>query len=373
MYQQGRQPPWIRQERYYQSHCGYLEGITPDQVAYATQASEAVYIVGVRADILRANFNHADNRMYIAFQMEGFQTLCRMFPELKHVQCVDGVNVEFEVNHRYFNNLIKAVNGVSQEVINRVMSQREDFVQPARPEEFPWTDHIRYHLQNLDNEGQLAAMSSIFVCRNDSPVILLRGSFGTGKTRVLALAAYLFTEFGKKKRQPARVLICAHHQHSADHLVKSYFGPMISDKKHPWENVTLVRLNNRDYVESEYCMSFKRLCVLATSHDLQNSSLVVVTTFLTSLCFHDSQCFPRGFFSHVLIDEGGQAREPETLAPLCLATKNTKIVIAGDPCQVKCILLYTSVRGHRILLICIQFNRLDQQYLFLEMKHVKTA
>ncbi len=44
--------------------------------------------------------------------------------------------------------------------------------------------------------------------------------------------------------------------------------------------------------------------------------------------------FPPGFFTHILLDEGAQAREPEAVAPLSLATKDTKIVIAGDPQQV---------------------------------------
>ena len=45
------------------------------------------------------------------------------------------------------------------------------------------------------------------------------------------------------------------------------------------------------------------------------------------------------------MDEGAQAREPEAVAPLCLATKNTKIVIAGDQFQVGLyvVLIYCAV------------------------------
>lgn len=40
------------------------------------------------------------------------------------------------------------------------------------------------------------------------------------------------------------------------------------------------------------------------------------------------------FFSHIFIDEAGQAKELETLLPIIgLSTKETKIVLAGDPKQ----------------------------------------
>lgn len=51
-------------------------------------------------------------------------------------------------------------------------------------------------------------------------------------------------------------------------------------------------------------------------------------------------CFPVfilyfvGFFTHILLDEAAQAMECETIMPLALATKNTRIVLAGDHMQV---------------------------------------
>lgn len=52
-------------------------------------------------------------------------------------------------------------------------------------------------------------------------------------------------------------------------------------------------------------------------------------------CLH---CFP-GFFTHILLDEAAQAMECETIMPLALATKNTRIVLAGDHMQVGGILV----------------------------------
>ena len=63
------------------------------------------------------------------------------------------------------------------------------------------------------------------------------------------------------------------------------------------------------------------------------SNFLIVTTFLTAPLLANT--IPRGFFTHILLDEGAQTREPEAVAPLCMAGRNTKIVIAGDQNQVR--------------------------------------
>lgn len=41
-----------------------------------------------------------------------------------------------------------------------------------------------------------------------------------------------------------------------------------------------------------------------------------------------------GLFTHILLDEAAQAMECETIMPFALASKNTRIVLAGDHMQV---------------------------------------
>lgn len=44
--------------------------------------------------------------------------------------------------------------------------------------------------------------------------------------------------------------------------------------------------------------------------------------------------FPKGYFTHVIVDEAGQATEPEILIPLTLTDKdNGQLILAGDPMQ----------------------------------------
>lgn len=42
----------------------------------------------------------------------------------------------------------------------------------------------------------------------------------------------------------------------------------------------------------------------------------------------------KGLFTHMLLDEAAQAMECETIMPLALANKSTRIVLAGDHMQV---------------------------------------
>ena len=63
---------------------------------------------------------------------------------------------------------------------------------------------------------------------------------------------------------------------------------------------------------------------------------VIITTFLTALTIKDKLIKEKAslHFSHIIIDEGAQSREPEALGALVLAEPNTHIVIAGDHRQV---------------------------------------
>lgn len=48
----------------------------------------------------------------------------------------------------------------------------------------------------------------------------------------------------------------------------------------------------------------------------------------------DDCFFLTGYFSHIFVDEAAQALESETLIPLSLAGRTTKIILAGDHMQV---------------------------------------
>ena len=344
LYQARLKPKWIRRSTSDQSQgfvrYGIIEGVDPDKIAYATQASEAVYImanqVEVKADIMRENYDHTDENMYIGFTRDGVAQLSKAFPDLPSGnRAYDRIKVEFEVKHLYFDNLIKAVNKIDPVMIQRLLPQPKDFL-PKSSGFFQYKSGMHTIISQLDPDDQLNALKAIALCPAQSPPILINGSFGTGKTRVLALAAYYITEM---EREPVRVLVCAHHQASADNFVNSYFGELITNRKYSWQ-VRFIRLTSPSYrihsntQFSKFYMNFHQLRKEVHMGRISTTSgnLVITTTFLTALRLSD--LFPPGFFTHILLDEGAQTREAETIASLALASSGTKIAIAGDSCQV---------------------------------------
>lgn len=68
-----------------------------------------------------------------------------------------------------------------------------------------------------------------------------------------------------------------------------------------------------------------------TKEDLLKHRIVVVTLNISmELASLD---LPKGYFTHILLDEAAQAMECEAIMPLALADVNTRIVLAGDHMQ----------------------------------------
>lgn len=330
---------------------GYLKNVNTDQIAYATQASESAVIVSkdreheLRLQILRENYRHSDEKLYVAFDEIKSCILSKIIT--KHLPKgeanLDNLDVEFEVKHSYFDALVKAVNNLPSEVIKRILPVGKDFQKlktailaknkavhdvheyfisllAKLPDYmYPTTDH--------KNSDLFRALMGVLTCDNEYPPLLVSGPFGTGKTRLLAVSTYcIVQEAIDLHKAPVRILICAHHQSSADNFIDKYFGPVFSNM----EQVELVRLVPKSY---HHIGSLQFSLFYKTKFTKTNRPhLIIVTTFLTALSL--SRTFQPGDFTHILLDEGAQAREPEAIVPLSLAGQNTKIVIAGDSKQV---------------------------------------
>ena len=65
--------------------------------------------------------------------------------------------------------------------------------------------------------------------------------------------------------------------------------------------------------------------------DITKHRIIVVT--LSISMYLSTLGLPRGFFTHILLDEAAQAMECEAIMPLGLATDTTRIVLAGDHMQ----------------------------------------
>lgn len=70
-------------------------------------------------------------------------------------------------------------------------------------------------------------------------------------------------------------------------------------------------------------------------HDLgkMRDFRVIVTTCLSG-CVPPGIGLTRGHFTHIFVDEAGQASEPESLVPITNVLGNTtNVILSGDPCQ----------------------------------------
>lgn len=74
-------------------------------------------------------------------------------------------------------------------------------------------------------------------------------------------------------------------------------------------------------------------------------------------------CLLTGLFSHILLDEAAQAMECETIMPFALASKTTRIVLAGDHMQAS-----RGLTGsQRFMCTCIEISFTKLHFLFVSV------
>ncbi len=316
------------EERYVRFGC--ITSNDGDTLAYAKQASGSSLItVGdycVRARHVQGKLPEKVyfDAILIAFDEEQYR---RLEAANKHDTYKFEANVKFEIREFYFKMQHNAVANISNEIVQKLNPSREVFSSFEQAQFIP-VFKPPYESIELD-DTQMSAVYLILKSSPDLPV-LIAGSFGTGKTRLLARAAFEIN----LKRRDSRILICAHHQSSVDTFV-NYFGEM-KQNNNIWA-VNMIRVIPNYSSTRKRFGNYERSKHDLTLKELKNCQLVLTTFSTASSLFkkipqNDRQ--GEGFFTDVLIDEGAQVREPEMVAALMLAGANTRIVIAGDHYQV---------------------------------------
>lgn len=269
------------------------------------------------SELPKQDFYPRSNFIALVFKTEDCMLLnkqCRLSSTLKS-------KVQFELKHDYFERLHEAVDRLPQTIVDRLVPSESDIISEDTPScEDLIVPYPRYEQLKIDKTCQFPALRMILSSTTSLP-LLIAGPFGTGKTRLLACAAYELL----RRNYQHRILICAHHQASVDTFVRCF----LAMKENEWK-VPFVRVAPKSY-HSE----IKGPYIFKTVTQVNNISKplpLVITTL--GLAPYIAKSHGNGHFTHILIDEGAQTREPETVAPLCLAGENTKIIIAGDHFQV---------------------------------------
>ena len=310
-------------------------GLQDYQIAYVSQAAEVEKKIGVyiyrknysrkhcRAHILQENIYGTTKKLYIAFDETGNHFFQLYFEQdilrNKNIR----VDVVFQLKCSYFTNLHKSVDSLPSDVVSRIQPGDHHIMLSVNVSA---EEEISNQCDNRirDTEQQKALRAIVCQIHPVSYPILITGPFGTGKTRIMALAAHVLFQ-----RSVTRMLVCTQQRESADNFMSMY-RDVVSISGSDDHNVTNIIL--RDYGRER--PGLKRFYVNPKSLPscLENSkpNLLIVTTCLTAHYLASESIE----FTHIFVDEGAQMREPEAIAALRMAKQHTKLVIAGDPQQV---------------------------------------
>ena len=234
-----------------------------------------------------------------------------------HLKLPQIARVHFEYSHWYFWRLHYAIDQAPAPLIERLVVPSESRYLPQASRTAERRKIAKFE---LDEEYQTKALRKMLLCRPGSPFLLL-GPFGTGKTHLLAAAVIKLLNVRESK-----ILICTHQNKGADHL----FSTLRSRKEVSLEAVVRLYPNDADAGRSRFPRHS------ASVHDIgmhYNQVKVIITTFMTALKLKEKD---RGGipFTHIIMDEGAQSREPEALGALLMSGQDTHIIIAGDNKQV---------------------------------------
>ena len=317
-----------------------IRGMNGDQIQYASQASQSLFFVNpiTQEDICEAELSHGNYYNIDGdCKVELSQESAKKLREAK-LKKSDGnwllVNIEFEVKHSYFNSLHRAVISVPQSIITKILPDNK-MVSSLKPSKHPClVPECRVINLDVNHSDQFKALEAIVKYPPSVPIILT-GPFGSGKTRILARSAFEFGKLGLNGNYKTRILICAHHANTINtyrSFLTLVFGVI--------RRVKIIQIV-KFYEEQQRQSKLQDKTLRDFNNDIHRGAymndlcIIVITTYMTALKVSDVLSKSECSFTHVLMDEAAQVREPEVVSSLCAANKNTKIVLAGDSKQVR--------------------------------------
>ncbi|GMH18834.1 hypothetical protein Nepgr_020675 [Nepenthes gracilis] len=192
------------------------------------------------------------------------------------------------------------------------------------------TPFLMFPISNNLNEEQINAIKMILGCKGGPPYVI-HGPPGTGKT--MTLVEVILQLYATRK--DSRVLVCASSNCAADHILER----LLSQESVQIRVNEIFRLNasSRSYEEVkpdyiQFCFFEDFIFGCPPLRALLKYRIIITTYMSASLLYAEG--VRRGHFSHIILDEAGQASEPEIMIPIShLSNKETVIVLAGDPLQ----------------------------------------
>ena len=307
---------------------GVIDDMKGDSINYAVRngsgyvditLDERFFAEEYTAEILKCNMRQSDNKLYLGF-LEPIQSHSRA-----------AVDLQFKLKTSYFVQLNAMVQAISPNVINQIVPNCEDNFVSLIPKSV--------HVEGMDAK-QVEALQTILAVNGGAPPLLLSGPFGSGKTHILVKAVYHFLSSDQKSDQ-VRILVCTQQHVSANTFFESFYEELATSSSEVHKVCIRLAADGKKAPSNIHQRFWKT--VSSCSINWESGRVLVVTTCSTAFKAHKRKLFPQGYFTHVFLDEGAQMREPEAIAPLCLAGHNAKLVFAGDKHQV-CTYIYMYIQ-----------------------------
>ena len=320
----------------------------PDLTAnHLRQAASWVSMKFQNSDILEGTIQRLPKRIGSEFCLavkidetrgKGTQSQRQGIPQFLTHASSQGVDVSFILKHSYFTSLRNALRLLPPHMVDKLVPDEKTLQTRRRKETAADVDYPVLDQFDLDDEYQEPACRKVLNASTTAP-FLITGPFGAGKTRLIATVALRILLHNSK----CFILIATHHIKTADQYIEKYFAPFLEVEKFDMKNrLKVVRVIGNDAFYDSKSKYTERVNNMDSA--TVNKCNLIVTTFGTMLRLQQvlkSHHLPP--FTHIFIDEGAQAREPETLGAFCHAGPGTKIVLAGDHKQVLCMGMLATV------------------------------
>ncbi|XP_033098480.1 helicase with zinc finger domain 2-like isoform X2 [Anneissia japonica] len=187
----------------------------------------------------------------------------------------------------------------------------------------------------LDKYQETAAS---FICskeiQHEQAFLIICGPFGTGKTRVLATSVKRILG----RSDDSRVLISTLSNSAADLYIINGLqeeSDRFSKGRDAYKILRVYQPNRRVSTipqrVKKHCLFENETKLRVPERDDIEMAKVVICTLATAIYLIPLNV--NGLFTHILIDEAGQALEPQTIMPITLADEKTCVVLAGDHLQ----------------------------------------
>ena len=125
------------------------------------------------------------------------------------------VYVHFEINHKYFDGLHKAIDSLSQDAISKILPNKSILPQCTTGKHLNHHEEAATRSFTLDSDYQMNALKRMISSDPKVPFLVM-GPFGTGKTHILAAAVSALL-----CNPENRILVCTHQHQCANSIYRS--------------------------------------------------------------------------------------------------------------------------------------------------------